>query len=46
MRNEIEARDPSRLLEATRVAAAAIAKRFGNGAVDGKIQAHVAGVTK
>ena len=41
LRNEIEARDASRLDAATDVAAAAIAKRFGNGAVDGKIQAHV-----
>ena len=41
LRNEIEARDASRLGEATDVAAQAIAKRFGQGAVDGKIQAHV-----
>jgi SAM-dependent methyltransferase len=41
LRNEIEARDPSRLAEATDVASAAIARRFGRGAVDGKIQAHV-----
>lgn len=41
LRNEIEARDASRLGEATEVAAAAIAGRFGLGAVDGKIQAHV-----
>lgn len=40
-RNEIEARDPRRLGEATEAAAAAIARRFGRGAVDGKIQAHV-----
>jgi len=40
-RNEIEARDAARLGEATDVAAEAIAKRFGRGAVDGKIQAHV-----
>jgi SAM-dependent methyltransferase len=40
-RNEIEARDAARLDEATNLAAAAIAKRFGAGAVDGKIQAHV-----
>lgn len=41
LRNEIEARDASRLSEATELAATAIAKRFGTGAVDGKIQAHV-----
>lgn len=41
LRNEIESRDVSRLDEATEVAAAAIAKRFGTGAVDGKIQAHI-----
>ena len=41
LRNEIEARGPSRLGEATDVAAKAIAERFGSGSVDGKIQAHV-----
>jgi SAM-dependent methyltransferase len=41
LRNEIEARDAARLGEATDVAAAAIAQRFGLGAVDGKIQAHI-----
>ena len=41
LRSEIEARDRSRLGEATDVAAAAIARRFGPGPVDGKIQAHV-----
>jgi ubiquinone/menaquinone biosynthesis C-methylase UbiE len=41
MRNEIEAHDPDRLAEATDVAAAAIAKRFGSGPVTGKIQAHI-----
>ena len=41
LRNEIEARDPGRLAEATDVAAQAIARRFGDGPVDGKIQAHV-----
>ena len=41
MRNEIEARDPSRLAEATGVAAAAIAARFGSGPVTAKIKAHV-----
>lgn len=41
LRNEIETRDATRLDKATEVAAAALAKRFGAGAVDGKIQAHV-----
>ncbi len=41
LRNEIDARDASRLYEATDVAAEAIAQRFGRGAVDGKIQAHI-----
>jgi SAM-dependent methyltransferase len=41
LKNEIEARDASRLDEATDAAAEAIAKRFGAGAVDGKMQAHV-----
>jgi ubiquinone/menaquinone biosynthesis C-methylase UbiE len=41
LRNEIEALDASRLGEATDIAAEAIAKRFGRGAVDGKIQAHI-----
>jgi SAM-dependent methyltransferase len=42
LRNEIEARDASRLGEATDRTARAIAKRFGEGAVNGKIQALVA----
>ena len=46
LRNEIEARDASRLEEATDVAAEAIAQRFGRGAVDGKIQAHVVTVER
>jgi len=41
LRDEIEARDASRLDEATERAAEAIAGRFGRSAVDGKIQAHV-----
>lgn len=41
LRNEIEARGASRLGEATDIAAEAIARRFGRGAVDGKIQAHI-----
>jgi SAM-dependent methyltransferase len=46
LRNEIEARGAARLDEATDVAARAIAKRFGDGAVDGRIQAHVAAVER
>lgn len=46
LRNEIEARDASRLGEATDIAAIAIAQRFGAHAVDGKIQAHIVTVEK
>ena len=41
MRSEIEAHDPTRLAEATEVAASAIANQFGPGPVTGKIKAHV-----
>lgn len=41
LRNEIEARNASRLGEATGIAAEAIAQQFGCGAVDGKIRAHI-----
>jgi ubiquinone/menaquinone biosynthesis C-methylase UbiE len=41
LRNEIEARDASRLEDATEQAAKAVALRFGNGAVDGRIRAFV-----
>jgi SAM-dependent methyltransferase len=41
LRSEIEARGPGRLAEATESAVAEIARRFGTGSVDGKIQAHV-----
>jgi SAM-dependent methyltransferase len=41
LRNEIEARDAARLGEATDMVAEAIAQRFGRGAVDGKLQAHI-----
>lgn len=41
LRNEIEARDASRLGEATEAATAALGLRFGSGPIDGKIQAHV-----
>lgn len=41
LRNEIDARDSSRLQEATQIAEDAIKRNFGPGEVDGKIQAHV-----
>jgi SAM-dependent methyltransferase len=41
LRSEIEAHGKSRLVEATDIAAGAIAERFGPGPVDGKIQAHI-----
>ncbi|GJH30445.1 class I SAM-dependent methyltransferase [Caballeronia novacaledonica] len=41
LRNEIEARGGASLDEATSACAKAIAARFGSGAVDGRIQAHV-----
>jgi SAM-dependent methyltransferase len=41
LRNEIEACGPARLGEATGVAEEALARRFGRGAVDGRVQAHV-----
>jgi SAM-dependent methyltransferase len=44
LRGEIETRDPSRLAEATDIAASAIAHQFGSETVDGKIQAHVVAV--
>jgi len=46
LRSEIEARGASRLGEATDVAAEAVARRFGRGAVDGKIQAHIVTIEK
>jgi SAM-dependent methyltransferase len=45
-RNEIESRDAARLAEATDRAEQAIARRFGSGAVDGKIQAHVVTIAR
>jgi ubiquinone/menaquinone biosynthesis C-methylase UbiE len=41
LRNEIEARDASRLQDATEVAARALAHRFGSGAIEGRIRAFV-----
>jgi SAM-dependent methyltransferase len=46
LRNEIEARNAARLSEATAWAAEAIVRRFGGGAVEGKVQAHVVGIEK
>jgi len=46
LRNEIAARDPARMAEATQAATDAIARRFGEGPVNGKIQAHVVQVAK
>jgi SAM-dependent methyltransferase len=44
LRNEIEARDAAALASATDLCADALARRFGTGAVDGKIQAHIVAV--
>ena len=41
LRSEITARDASLLEDATQAAAAALARRFGNGPIDGRIRAHV-----
>jgi ubiquinone/menaquinone biosynthesis C-methylase UbiE len=41
LRHEIEARDASRLAEATDAATAALAARFGTGAIRGKLRAYV-----
>jgi SAM-dependent methyltransferase len=46
LRSEIEARDASRLGEATDVAAAALERRFGSAAVDARIQALVVTVDR
>lgn len=46
LRNDIEARAPAGLSSAIGHVAAAIARRFGNGPVDGKIQALVLSVVK
>lgn len=45
MRNEIEARDPTGLAKATSVAEAALEARFGTGAIEGGILAHVVSVS-
>ncbi len=41
LRNEVEARAPARLEEATARATEALAKRFGTGAIDGRTRAYV-----
>jgi len=41
LKNEIEARDPGKLGAVTAYIAAALAKKYGDGALAGKIQAHV-----
>jgi SAM-dependent methyltransferase len=46
LRGEIEARDASRLAEATELAAEDVARRFGRGAVDAQMQAHVVRVQR
>jgi ubiquinone/menaquinone biosynthesis C-methylase UbiE len=45
LRSEIEARDAARLEEATKAAANALAHRFGNGPIAGRIRAHVFAAT-
>jgi SAM-dependent methyltransferase len=46
IRNEIEARDPSLLDEATDAATAALARRFGDGPIEGRMQAIVVEAVK
>ena len=46
LRNEIEARNKSRLGESTDIAAEAVARRFGHGLVDAKVQAHIVTVER
>ncbi len=41
LRNEIEARDPGKLVHVTTCATQAIAERYGSGPVSAKIQAHI-----
>jgi ubiquinone/menaquinone biosynthesis C-methylase UbiE len=45
LRNEIVARDASRLDAATTAATEALARRFGDGPIDGRIRAHVIAAT-
>jgi SAM-dependent methyltransferase len=46
LRNEIEARDAARLEDATTHAAAALARRFGSGAIEGRIRAFAITATR
>lgn len=46
LRSEIETRDPAGLLAATDAAEAALVRRFGDGPVDGRIQAHIIAVQR
>jgi SAM-dependent methyltransferase len=46
LRDEIEARETGGLARATAQAAEAIRRRFGTGAIEGKVQAHVVAVEK
>jgi ubiquinone/menaquinone biosynthesis C-methylase UbiE len=46
LRTEIEARDPSRLEDATKQATEALAHRFGSGAIEGRIRAFVITATR
>jgi ubiquinone/menaquinone biosynthesis C-methylase UbiE len=46
LRNEIEARDASRLQEATKLAADAVALRYGSGAVESRIRGFVIAATR
>jgi len=46
LRNELEARDSSRLQHITDIAAKALERRFGAGPVDAKIQAHIVSVDR
>ncbi|MEP6969024.1 MAG: SAM-dependent methyltransferase, partial [Betaproteobacteria bacterium] len=46
LRGEIEARAPQRLHQITERAAQALARQFGSGAVDAKMQAHVVTISR
>jgi len=46
LRNEIEARNATGLEDATMAAAGALARRFGDGPIDGRIRAHVIAATR
>ncbi len=46
LRNEIQARGDADLAEATSICAAVIARRFGDGPIDAKIQAHIVAIER